>query len=97
VKRSDAHAMDEIGEAGVGVKGIEPWSPGEPEQGSVPDPVRRFEPIERRVDLAKSRVDDRERGRRSLTLHTELLEFLEKPPGLVCPGEPGVHMPQVGE
>jgi hypothetical protein len=87
--------MDEIGEACVGVKGIEPGSPGEPEQGPVPDPVSRFEAIERFVDLAKPRVDDRERGRRCLPLHTELLEFPEKPPGLVCPGKPAIDMPQV--
>ena len=49
--------MDEIGEACIRVKGIEPGSPGQPEQVAIPEPVSRFEPIERRVNLAKSRVD----------------------------------------
>ena len=89
--------MDEIGEAGVRVKGIEPGSPGQPEQVAIPEPVRRVEPIERRVNLAKACVNDGERDRRSLTLRAKLLEFSEKAPGLVCPGEPAVDMPQVGE
>jgi len=97
VERNDPHAVDEIGEAWVRVKGIEPGSPGEPEQVAVPEPVSRFEPIERRVNLPKSRVNDRERDRWSLTLCAELLEFSEKVPGLVCPREPAIHMPEVGE
>ena len=49
-------------------------------------------PFERRVNHARSRVDNRERDRWSLTLRAELLEFPEKTPGLVCPGEPAIDM-----
>ena len=89
--------MDEIGEARVRVEGIEPGSPGEPEQVAIPEPVGRFQPIERRVNIAKSRMNYREGDRWSMTLRTEFLEFSEKAPGFVCPAEPAINMPQVGE
>ena len=89
--------MDEIGEAWIRVKGIEPGSPGEPEQVAVPEPVGRFEPIECRVNLAKSRVNHRERGRWRLASSVELLQFSEKVRRLLCPAEPAIDMPQVGD
>jgi hypothetical protein len=57
---SHAHAADEIAEARVRVQGIEPGSPGEPEQGAIAEAVRRVEPRERRVEVAESGVDHRE-------------------------------------
>ena len=48
--------------------------PGQSEQGAIPEPVSRFEPIERRVNVAKSRVDNRARDRWSLTLGAKLPE-----------------------
>jgi hypothetical protein len=89
--------MDQIGEAWIRVKGIEPGSPGEPEQVAIPEPISRFQPVERRVNIAKSRVNYREGDRWSMTLRTELLEFSKKAPGFVCPAEPAINIPQVGE
>ena len=89
--------MDEIGEPWIRVKGIEPGSPREPEQVAIPEPVSRFEPIERRVNIAESRVDCREGDRRGLTSRAKLLEFAEEAPGVLCPAEPAVNMSQVDE
>ncbi len=89
--------MDKIGEARIRVKGIETGSPGEPKQVAISEPISRFQPIERRVNIAKSRVNCRECDRWSMTLHAELLEFLEKAPGFVCPAEPAINMTQVGD
>jgi len=89
--------MDEIGEARIRVKGIEPGSPREPEQVAIPEPIRRFEPIERRVNIAESRVDCREDDRRGLTSRAKLLEFAEEAPGVLCAAELAINMTQVGE
>ena len=74
--------MDKIGETCIRVKGIEPGSPGEPEQVAIPEPVGRFQPVERRVNIAKPRVNYCEGDRWSMTLRTEFLEFSKKAP--VC-------------
>jgi len=89
--------MDEIGKARIRAKGIESGSPREPEQVTIPEPVSRFEPIERRVNIAESRVDCREGDRRGLTSSAELIEFLEKALGFVFSAEPAINMSQVGE
>ena len=93
----DSDAMHESGEAWIRVKEIEPRSPGEPEQIAIPEPVSRFQPVERRVNIAKPRVNYREGDRRCMTLCAELIEFKEKAPGIVCPAEPAINMSQVGE
>ena len=89
--------MDEIGEPWIRVKGIEPGSPRQPEQVAIPEPISRFEPIERRVNIAESRVDCREGDRRGLTSRAKLLEFAEEALGVLCPAEPAANMSQVGE
>ncbi len=89
--------MDEIGEAWIRVKGIEPRSPWEPEQIAIPEPVSRFEPIERRLNIAESSVNYYEGDRRGLTSNAELIEFLEKALGFLRPAEPAINMSQVGE
>jgi len=94
---NDAHTTDEIGKARIRAKRIEPRSPRKPEQVTIPEPVGGFEPIERRVNIAESSVDCREGDRRGLTSGAELLEFLEKAPGFVCPAQPAINMSQVGE
>ena len=95
--RNDPHAMDEIRKAWIHAQGIEPGSPREPEQVSIPEPVSGFEPGERRSHIAESSVNDCQGGRRRLTSSAELLELLEKTPGFICPAEPAVDMSKVGE
>ena len=89
--------MDETSEPWIGVKRIEPGGAREPEQIPVPEPISRFEPIERRVDIAESRVDCGEGDRWGLAPRVKLLEFAEKAPGILCPAEPAIDMSQVGE
>ena len=89
--------MDEIGEAWIRVEGIEPGSPRQPEQVAIPEAVSGFEPLERSIDIAESRLDCREGDRWSLTSRAKLLEFAEEAPGVLGPADPAINMSQVGE
>lgn len=79
------------------MKGTEARVAREPEEVSVPQAAGRFQPFERRIDLAEPRVDGREGNRRRLTPRAAPFKFPEETQGFVCPAELCAHVPQGGE
>ena len=88
--------MDEARISWIGSKGIEHGS-REPEQFVIPEPVGRFQPVNRSIRVAEAGMDYREGERRSLSSSKKLIELAEKTPGLIAPAKLAVDVPQEGD
>ena len=89
--------MDEARIPWIRPQGIEKRTRCEPEQFVIPEPVGRFQPVQRSIRVAEARMDYREGDGRSVPLSKKLIEFAEKTSGFVDSTEPAVEMPHKSE